>query len=127
MSFNTAFLLMAQYKAIIPLDAVRRDFFSYLTLPKFLRKLSSGDIALPLMRIERSQECAKGIHLQDLADYLDTRGQPAQKEFAQMSGWKVQVQRRRGVRFAPHSGHSRRLVNHPKAASFALFAFPRWR
>lgn len=29
MSFNTAFLLMAQYngKAIIPLDQVRRDFF----------------------------------------------------------------------------------------------------
>jgi hypothetical protein len=72
MSFNTAFLLMAQNngKAIIPLDEVRRDFFSHLTLPKFLRKLSSGDIALPLMRIETSQKCAKGIHLQDLADYL---------------------------------------------------------
>jgi hypothetical protein len=62
MSLNTAFLLMAQYngKAIIPLDEVRRDFFSHLTLPKFLRKLSSGDIALPLMRIETSQKCAKG-------------------------------------------------------------------
>ncbi|RWK71262.1 MAG: Pyocin activator protein PrtN, partial [Mesorhizobium sp.] len=58
MSFNTAFLLMAQYngKAIIPLDQVRRDFFSHLTLPNFLRKLSSGDIALPLMRIETSQK-----------------------------------------------------------------------
>ena len=47
MSLNTAFLLMAQYngKAIIPLDEVRCDFFSHLTLPKFLRKLRSGDIA----------------------------------------------------------------------------------
>jgi hypothetical protein len=86
MSLNTAFLLMAQYngKAIIPLDEVRRDFFSHLTLPKFLRKLSSGDIALPLMRIETSQKCAKGIHLQDLADYLDRRRQLAQNE---MIGW----------------------------------------
>jgi hypothetical protein len=93
MSLNTAFLLMAQYngKAIIPLDEVRRDFFSHLTLPKFLRKLSSGDIALPLMRIETSQKCAKGIHLQDLADYVDRRRQAAKKEFAQMSGWKVQA------------------------------------
>jgi hypothetical protein len=93
MSLNTAFLLMAQYngKAIIPVDEVRRDFFSHLTLPKFLRKLSSGDIALPLMRIETSQKCAKGIHLQDLADYLDERRQAAQREFALMSGWKVQV------------------------------------
>ena len=83
MSLNTAFLLMAQYngKAIIPLDEVRRDFFSQLTLPKFLRKLSSGDIALPLMRIETSQKCAKGVHLQDLADYLDKRRQVAQREF----------------------------------------------
>jgi hypothetical protein len=89
MSLNTAFLLMAQYngKAIIPLDEVRRDFFSHLTLPKFLRKLSSGDIALPLMRIETSQKCAKGVHLQDLADYLDKRRQVAQREFSQMSGW----------------------------------------
>lgn len=86
MSLNTAFLLMAQYngKAIIPLDEVRRDFFSHLTLPKFLRKLSSGDIALPLMRIETSQKCAKGVHLQDLADYLDKRRQVAQNE---MIGW----------------------------------------
>ncbi|UVC13267.1 pyocin activator PrtN family protein [Mesorhizobium onobrychidis] len=89
MSLNTAFLLMAQYngKAIIPLDEVRRDFFSHLTLPKFLRKLSSGDIALPLMRIETSQKCAKGVHLQDLADYIDRRRQVAQREFSQMSGW----------------------------------------
>ncbi|CCV13717.1 pyocin activator PrtN family protein [Mesorhizobium sp. STM 4661] len=84
MSLNTAFLLMAQYngKAIIPLDEVRRDFFSHLTLPKFLRKLSSGDIALPLMRIETSQKCATGVHLQDLADYIDRRRQVAQREFS---------------------------------------------
>ncbi|RWN03646.1 MAG: Pyocin activator protein PrtN [Mesorhizobium sp.] len=75
MSLNTAFLLMAKYngKATIPLDEVRRDFFSHLTLPTFLRKLTSGDIALPLMRIETSQKCAKGVHLQDLADYLIKR------------------------------------------------------
>ena len=82
MSLNTAFLLMAQYngKAIIPLDEVRRDFFSHLTFPKFLRKLSLGDIALPLMRIETSQKCAKGVHLQDLADYIDRRRQVAHRE-----------------------------------------------
>ena len=89
MSLSTVFLLMAQYngKAIIPLDEVRRDFFSHLTLPKFLRKLSSGEIALPLMRIETSQKCAKGVHLQDLADYLDKRRQMAQREFSKMRGW----------------------------------------
>ena len=73
-------------KAIIPLDEVRRDFFSHLTLPKFLRKLSSGDIALQLMRTETCQNCAKDVHLQNLADYLDGRRQVPQGVF-QMGGW----------------------------------------
>lgn len=67
-SLFTQHLLMAKYngKAIIPPDGVRRDFFWHLTPPNSC-KLSSGDIALPSMRIKTSQKCAKGIHLQDLA------------------------------------------------------------
>ena len=39
---NTLFLLMAQYdgRAVVPVDAVCKDYFSHLTLPKFLRKVS---------------------------------------------------------------------------------------
>ena len=88
MSLNTAFLLMAQYhgKAVIPLEDVRRDFLSHLTLQKLLRKLGAGDIALPVVRIENSQKCAKGIHLQDLADYLDRRRAEAIKETKALCG-----------------------------------------
>ena len=52
MSLNTTFLLLAQYngKVVIPLEEVRRDFISHLTLEQLLRKLSLGDIAL--MRME---------------------------------------------------------------------------
>lgn len=73
MSLNTAFLLTTQIdgRAIIPIETVCEDYFSHLTPPKFLRKLGAGDIALPVMRIENSQQCAKGIHLQDLANYLE--------------------------------------------------------
>ena len=72
---NTLFLLMAQYdgRAVVPVDAVCKDYFSHLTLPKFLRKVSSGEIDLPLVRSERSQKSAKGVHLSDLAAYLDKR------------------------------------------------------
>jgi hypothetical protein len=66
---------------------VRRDFFSHLTLLKFFCKLGSGDIALPLMRMEHSQKCAKSVHLQDLADYLDKRRTVARKELSQLTGW----------------------------------------
>ncbi|MBB3995280.1 Ni/Fe-hydrogenase subunit HybB-like protein [Sulfitobacter undariae] len=85
---NTAFLLMAQYsgQAIIPADKVREDYFSHLTLPKFIRKISEGHLALPLVRMEASQKSAKGVHLQDLADYLDARRAEGQREFRQMYG-----------------------------------------
>ncbi len=76
---NTLFLLMAQYdgRALVPVDAVCKDYFSHLTLPKFLRKASSGEIDLPLVRSERGQKSAKGVHLSDLATYLDKRREVA--------------------------------------------------
>ena len=85
---NTAFLLMAQYngQAVIPADKVRADYFSHLTLPKFLRKISEGQLALPLVRMEASQKSAKGIHLQDLAEYLDARRAEGHREFQKMYG-----------------------------------------
>ncbi|WP_352868246.1 pyocin activator PrtN family protein [Mesorhizobium sp. M1329] len=66
---------MAQYegRVIVPAETVCKDYFSHLTLAKFLRKVSIGEIELPLTRAERSQKSAKGVHLQDLASYLDKR------------------------------------------------------
>ena len=83
---NTAFLLMAKYDGlpIIPAQKVCEDFFPHLTLVKFLRKVSDGQIPLPLVKVEESQKSAKGVHLQDLANYLDTRRDKAQREFKQM-------------------------------------------
>jgi hypothetical protein len=86
-TLNTPFLLMAQYsgRAVIPVELVCRDYFSHLDVPKFLRKVSTGEIAIPLVRMEGSQKAAKGVHLQDLADYLDARREAAQKEMAQLN------------------------------------------
>jgi hypothetical protein len=73
---------MAQYdsRAVIPVDVVCRDYFQHLTPENFVRKCSAGEISIPLIRMEGSQKCAKGIHLQDLADYLDARRAAAIKE-----------------------------------------------
>jgi hypothetical protein len=88
MSLNTAFLLMAQYngKAIIPLADICRDYFSHLTPEKLMRKVMTDQIPLPIVHIERSQKSAKGVHLQDLADYLDKRRAEAAKEFEALYG-----------------------------------------
>jgi hypothetical protein len=86
MTLNTAFLLMAQYngKAIIPLADVCCDYFSHLTPEHMLRKALRGDIPISIVRIEHGQKSARGVHLQDLADYIDKRRAVAQKERDQL-------------------------------------------
>lgn len=89
LAMNTAFLLMAQYngQAIIPAGVVVRDYFSHLTLDKFVRKVAVGEINIPLVRIEAgSQKAAKGVHLTDLAKWIDDRREAAVKEARQMAG-----------------------------------------
>lgn len=85
---NTAFLLMAQYngQVIIPLDRVCEDYFRHLTPEKFLRKVISGEIDLPIVRMEGSQKAARGVHLSDLARYLDAQHQKATIENDKLHG-----------------------------------------
>ena len=83
---NTTFLLMAQYngQAIIPLEQVCKDYFTHLTSDMFQRKVLAGQIKIPITRLESSQKSAKGIHLQDLANYLDEQRAAAIKECKQL-------------------------------------------
>jgi hypothetical protein len=84
---KTAFLLLAQYDglAVIPLDRVCADYFSHLTPEKMKMKVATGEIHLPLIRLEASQKAARGVHFQDLADYLDKQRQEAQDEIARLT------------------------------------------
>lgn len=52
---DTLFFLMAQFgpRAVIPLDEVRKEYFSHLEPHVFIRKLAHGEIPLPLLRIEQ--------------------------------------------------------------------------
>jgi Pyocin activator protein PrtN len=85
---NTAFLLMAQYNgaAIIPLERVCADYFSHLTPEKMKLKVASGQIDLPLVQMERSQKSARGVHLSDLASYLDSQHSRARAEHDKLMG-----------------------------------------
>ena len=83
---NTLFLLMAQYngQAIIPLDVVCKDYFTHLTPEMFQRKALAGQIQIPITRLEQSQKSAKGVHIQDLATWLDKQRAAAVKECLQL-------------------------------------------
>ncbi len=84
---KTIFLLMAQYdgRAVIPVEDVCRDYFCHLTPGKFVRKVDAGEIRLPLVKIEKSQKAAKGVHINDLADWIDARTAAARKECEQLA------------------------------------------
>ena len=59
---------------------VAADYF-HLSTDKFLRKVRSGQIHLPLIQMEPgSQKAKKFITVTDPAAYIDTRHKAAQKE-----------------------------------------------
>lgn len=85
---NTLFLLMAQYdgQAVIPLDRVCADYMN-LTVEKFKRKCLDGEINIPIVRLgAESQKAALGIHLRDLADYIDRQRERATVEQKKLMG-----------------------------------------
>lgn len=84
---TTIFLLLAQYgaTAVVPLNVVARDYFPHLGPEKLLRKIGLGEIRLPVVRIEGSNKSAKGVHVEDLANYIDMRRAAALKECTQLN------------------------------------------
>lgn len=85
---NTRFFLMAQYNgaAVIPLDRVCTDYFSHLTPQALAAKIQRGDVKLPMIRMEAaSQKAAKGVHIDDLADWIDARREAAKRELKAIS------------------------------------------
>jgi len=88
-SLKTSFLLMAQYDglAVIPVATVVRDYFPHLSPDKFLRKAALGEIPLPVIRIDScTRKSAKGVHVADLAHYIEQRRAAAMKEAEQLAG-----------------------------------------
>ena len=85
---NTAQPFTAHYEgqAVNPINAVCRDHSTHLTPDKLAQKIGCGEIRLPLIRIEDGQKAAKGLHLIDLADWLDARRAAARRELAQLIG-----------------------------------------
>jgi hypothetical protein len=79
---------MAQYggMAVIPIEWVCRDYFRHLEPEKLIRKINQGEIALPLARFDASAKTAKGVHLSDLAAYIDRTRAAARKECEQLTG-----------------------------------------
>lgn len=85
---NTLFLLMAQYdgKAVIPLNRICADYMN-LTVEKFKQKQFNGEIDIPITRLgANSQKALLGIHIKDLAEYIDRQRAKALEEHKKIIG-----------------------------------------
>ena len=84
---KTIFILLAQYDglAVIPVERVCQDYFPHINATGLVGKITRGEIALPLTRIELGHKSARGVHVQDLANWIDARREAAVKELRQMT------------------------------------------
>lgn len=78
----TLWMLMARYKGapFIPAETVCEDFFQPLSYSRFLHKVESGEINLPLVRMDDSRKTPKYLALEDLALFLDSKHEAAVRE-----------------------------------------------
>jgi Pyocin activator protein PrtN len=82
---KTILMLLAKHEdAVISAETCCREYFAPLTLPVFMRKVSAGEIDLPVVKMEASQKGARVVHLEDLAAYIDRRRDAAAKEMKAM-------------------------------------------
>jgi excisionase family DNA binding protein len=98
---KTVFFLMAMYETpVVSAKAVHRDFFSHLSFAGFLREVRAGQIPLPLLGVGGDAEVPHGVHVTDLAAYIDAERAAAE---AQLNGGQTvpPVHDRRAARSNP--------------------------
>lgn len=79
---KTVLMLMAFYdcRPIVPVAEVCRNFFYPLTSTVFLRKVTAGEIDLPLFQMEKHRNGTKFVHVTDLAAYIDRQRDGSSRE-----------------------------------------------
>jgi len=87
LAVDTLWMLLGKYEGqpVISDEVVARDHFG-LDRRVFLRKVDDGSIALPLVRMEESQKGRKGVHVRDLANYIDQKRADARAHQEKMFG-----------------------------------------
>jgi hypothetical protein len=78
--------LEAQFNApLLPIDTVRANFFPHLSEDTFNRRARANDLGFPIVRADRSQKSAMFVHVEDLAEYLESRRSAAVRERAMLT------------------------------------------
>lgn len=80
-TMNTVFLLMAEFETSqIPLAVVAKKFLN-MTESYADKKANLGELPFPVYRDITSQKAVKMVHINDLAEWIDSARERARKEF----------------------------------------------
>jgi hypothetical protein len=78
--------LETQFNApLLPIETVRVNFFPHLSEDTFNRRARANDLGFPIVRTDRSQKSAMFVHVEDLAEYLESRRTVAARERATLT------------------------------------------
>jgi hypothetical protein len=85
---KTSLILMAQYdgRAIIPLWQVCEHYFTHLKPDELAAKAQAGEIQIPIVHMDTSRRTSRGVHLADLATYIERQTKLARKECRKLTG-----------------------------------------
>lgn len=74
--------MMARYdfRPLVPLDKVLEDFFGGMTSKAFLRKVTEGEIELPVVAMGAGQKATRAVHVNDLVAYIDKKRAEARRD-----------------------------------------------
>jgi hypothetical protein len=70
---------------LLPIETVRLNFFPHLSEDTFSRRARANDLGFPIVRSDRSQKAAMFVHVEDLAEYLESRRSAAVRERAMLT------------------------------------------
>ena len=87
MSSKTLFLLMAEFegRAAVKLEEVLH-YTNFKTLSEANKAANVGELMLPAFRMAKSQKSPYIVHIEDLAEALDTARQEAKERALLLSG-----------------------------------------
>lgn len=87
MSSKTLFLLMAEFegRAAVKLEEVLH-YTNFKTLPEANKAANAGELMIPVFRMAQSQKSPYIVHLEDLAEAVDTARQEGKEKALLLSG-----------------------------------------
>lgn len=82
---NTVFMLMAEFETSqIPLSVIAKKFLN-LTEAVADKKANLGELPFPVYRDTTSQKSIRMVHINDLAEWIESERTKAKKEFSHLN------------------------------------------